>query len=292
MHLSVSPSRWRCVLLSAVAMWLAVIPAIGAQPTSSMPPDKSRFTLLDPTPRELMREMSTDRPDTTESPYTVDAGHVQLELSFFDYADDEETTTWTIAPLNLKLGLLNNTDLQFVFDPYTFTDVDDAGAGEGAGQDTEGIGNIALRLKQNLIGNDEGSIAFAVMPFVTFPSGDDAFHDDRIEGGLIFPLALELPAEFSLGLMAEVDWVRSDDGDGYATEFIHTAVLAHDLVGDLAGFIEYVGVSSSEATYTAGLVTGLTYQATDDWALDAGVRIGLSDASEDAGVFIGTSIRY
>jgi hypothetical protein len=41
------------------------------------PADKSAFSLFNPTPRELMREMSTDRPDTTESPYTVDAGHFQ-----------------------------------------------------------------------------------------------------------------------------------------------------------------------------------------------------------------------
>jgi hypothetical protein len=41
--------------------------------------DKSGYHLFRPTPRELMRELSTDRPDQTESAYTVDAGHVQLE---------------------------------------------------------------------------------------------------------------------------------------------------------------------------------------------------------------------
>ena len=42
--------------------------------------DKSIYTLFHPTPREWMREMSTDRPDQTESPNTVDAGHFQVEL--------------------------------------------------------------------------------------------------------------------------------------------------------------------------------------------------------------------
>ena len=32
-----------------------------------------------------MREFNTDRPDVTESPFTVDAGHWQLELSFVEY---------------------------------------------------------------------------------------------------------------------------------------------------------------------------------------------------------------
>ena len=42
---------------------------------ATRPPDKSGYTLFQPVPRELMREMSTDRPDQTESAYTVDAGH-------------------------------------------------------------------------------------------------------------------------------------------------------------------------------------------------------------------------
>ena len=69
-----------------------------------------------------MRELSTDRPDQTESPYTVDAGHVQVELDLVNYTYDRAagstTETLTIAPLNAKLGLLNNVDLQFVVDSY------------------------------------------------------------------------------------------------------------------------------------------------------------------------------
>jgi hypothetical protein len=70
-----------------------------------------------------MREMNTDRPDTTESAYTVDAGHYQIEMSFFDYArdraDGERTETWRFGAVNLKAGLCNQADLQIVFDSYT-----------------------------------------------------------------------------------------------------------------------------------------------------------------------------
>src|SRR5262245_65062609 len=70
--------------------------------------DKSSFCLFNPTPRELMRDMDTDRPDTTESPHTVDAGHVQAELSFADVTTDSESGTpnrsWQVAPLLLRVG--------------------------------------------------------------------------------------------------------------------------------------------------------------------------------------------
>ncbi len=37
------------------------------------------FHLFDPIPSSQMRSLSTDRPDKTESPYSVAAGHVQVE---------------------------------------------------------------------------------------------------------------------------------------------------------------------------------------------------------------------
>ncbi|MEE9212565.1 MAG: hypothetical protein V3U29_07920, partial [Phycisphaeraceae bacterium] len=36
--------------------------------------DKNGYHLFNPTPRHLMRDLSADRPDVTESPITVDAG--------------------------------------------------------------------------------------------------------------------------------------------------------------------------------------------------------------------------
>src|SRR6185436_14543161 len=88
--------------------------------------DKSKYTLFNPTPREAMREFTTDRPDKTESPYTVDAGHFQIELDLITYAHDHETArgvdvrvnAWSVVPVNFKVGLLNWMDLQTVIESY------------------------------------------------------------------------------------------------------------------------------------------------------------------------------
>src|ERR1700733_4288067 len=75
-------------------------------------PDKSAFTLFNPVPQDLMRELAPDRPDATESPYTVDAGHLQLEMDFANFTYNTtgigSVHAWNIAPVNIKLGLLNN----------------------------------------------------------------------------------------------------------------------------------------------------------------------------------------
>src|SRR6476620_8248103 len=89
--------------------------------------DKTQYTLWNPTPRSLLREFDTDRPDKTESPHTVDAGHVQLEADVVNYSYDRYNTardhtrveTLAIAPFNLKVGLCNSTDFQLVVPIYT-----------------------------------------------------------------------------------------------------------------------------------------------------------------------------
>src|SRR5215204_270598 len=150
--------------------------------------DKSRYNLFDPTPREAMREISTDRPDVTESPYTVDAGHFQVEMSLIEYVydddDDTQINEFSFAPSNLKVGLLNNVDVQFVLDPYVYQRVHTP-AGEST---NDGFGTAQARLKVNVWGNDGGDTALAVMPFVQFPTArNDLGGTDHMEGGLIIP---------------------------------------------------------------------------------------------------------
>jgi hypothetical protein len=271
------------VLLSVIACtW-------GATAAQREQIDKSQFNLFNPTPAALMREMSTDRPDTTESAYTVDAGHVQVEASFVDYTKDNDSRdfeAWSVLPTNVKLGLTNNMDVQFVFEPYVREELDDDAV--------DGFGVTQLRLKINLWGNDGDDTALALMPFVQFPTADDDFGaTDHVEGGVIFPFAMSLPREWSLGAMAELDAMRDAADEDYELQFVHTATLGHDIVGDLAGYVEYAGVASTEsgAGYIAVLGGGLTYGVNENVQLDCGVNFGLTEDADDFNVFTGISVR-
>jgi hypothetical protein len=235
-----------------------------------------------------MREMETDRPDTTESPFTVDAGHFQAEFSFLDFTHDRTdgvtTDTLVALPSTLKVGLLNNVDLQLVLDPYVNE--------RTGGVRRDGFGDTTVRLKVNLLGNDGGPVAFAVMPFVKFPTATHDLGNDHYEGGIVFPVSVELPAEFRLGAMVEIDYVR-DSGDGYGTAVLHTVAIGHKIVGELEGYVEYAGTSfvAAGATYRAVVGGGVTYGLGPDVQLDAGVNVGISDSADDLNVFAGMSFR-
>ncbi len=265
-----------------VAYGLLATPAF-AQTTHA---DKSQYTLVNPTPREQWRPMSADRPDFTESPYTVDAGAIQIELSFVNYAQDSGDQAWSFAPVNLKIGLLNDVDLQLVLNPYTHAQSED--------EDHDGFGDLQFRLKINLWGNDGGSTAFAVMPFIKLPTASDALGNDRVEGGLIFPFATETTERIGLGLMFETDFVYDDEDDGYDLDLIATGVLGFDLTDDHGLYLEGIGISSTDSgtDFRGILGVGTTYSITDDLVLDAGVNLGLTGEVNDVNLFAGMTVRF
>lgn len=269
---------------------LASLQLADAEPNEN----KDHYTLFNPTPREAMREMSTDRPDTTESPYTVDAGHVQLEMSFLEISHDaekgERTRSYDVSPMNLKLGLTNSTDLQFVFSPY----VREISSNAEGTERIEGFGDeTLLRLKQNIYGNDEGSSAFGIMPFIKFPTGNGALSNDHTEGGLIAVYSHDLNEDLSLGLMLEGDAVYNEERDSYGDEYVHTATIGYPIAGNFGGYLEYVGVlpQRSGTGYQAKASGGVNYSVSDEMVFDAGTRIGLSQSAEDQVWFIGLSVR-
>ena len=60
----------------SIVLSLAVTPALaGEAGDAAVSPDKNQYNLFNPTPDELMRELNADRPDKTDCPFTVDAGH-------------------------------------------------------------------------------------------------------------------------------------------------------------------------------------------------------------------------
>jgi Putative MetA-pathway of phenol degradation len=290
-------ARVSTLALLALATLAVVRFADGAQAG-----DKSQYTLFNPTPKELMREMTTDRPDKTESPYTVDAGHFQFEMDLVNYTFDRERAggvdtrvdAFAIAPINLKVGLCNQADLQVVVETWNYVRTETSGAGATLHQ--RGFGDVTTRLKYNFWGNDGGKTAFAAMPFVKLPTNQDELGNNSVEGGLILPLAVGLPLDFGMGLMTEFDFNRDATGGGRHTEFVNSVTFSHErlLVRDLGGYVEFFSLVSAESgsRWIGSVDLGLTYGLSENVRLDAGVNIGVTKAADDLNPFVGLSWRF
>lgn len=266
-------------------------------PSRSIAPDKSGYTLFQPTPQEFMRELSTDRPDKTESPYTVDAGHFQLEMDFANFTASDSggvrTRAWNVAPINLKVGLLNQVDLQFIFDGYLHVRTHDRKA-RPAPMTQSGLGDFTTRLKINLWGDDGGATAFALLPFIKFPTNTDGVGNNAVEGGMLFPLAVKLPADFNLGTEAGIGVFRNAEGGGRHGEFIQSITVGRPIAGKASAYAEFFSSLSTErhAGWIGTVDAGVAYLVTENIQLDAGCNFGVTPAADDFNPFTGISIRF
>lgn len=266
----------------------------------AMAADKSSYHWFNPTPRDEMRELSTDRPDQTESPYTVDAGHIQIEADIVKHTYNREkfhgenkvSRQWDLANTNVKLGLTNSTELQLI--TANFVDLTESDKSAGARRQAEGFGDTLVRVKHNFWGNDSGEDAFSLMPYLKVPTNVNNTSSDDLEGGLIVLYALDLGQDYSLGLMPQFDMLKDRDGGGYHPSFLHTAALSRDWGAGFSTYYEFFvqkGTDSKDL-WNVMFDTGATYLLTPDVQLDAGVNIGLTKAANDYQPFIGITVRY
>jgi hypothetical protein len=291
MNINTQPWNWLKLLVVSIL-------AINTQGVWAQS-DKSQYHLFNATPKEQMRELSTDRPDKTESPYTVDAGHFQIETDVIIFTQDKsqdagvETKTKSFSPMvsNLKVGLTNSIDLQAILSPYQSEETTTTGSPT---EKKNGFGDTLIRLKYNICGNDGGDVALGLMPFAKIPTNSDALGNKKVEGGLILPIALSLPRGWSMGLMAQLNRNKNDADDNFHTESISSITAGHDIVGDLAGYLEFFSLSSdeAEASWVATADIGFTYAVTPDLQLDAGANIGLTRSADDLNPFLGVSARF
>lgn len=271
---------WRC--------WTAGLLASAGWGDALRAADKAGYTLANPTPAAEMREMSTDRPDATESPFTVDAGHTQLEMDFVAWGQDKEagvrTTTVGAGAFNVRLGLRNDVEAGIFVAPYVRQK-------EQPGGTIAGFGDVTLRTKVNLWGNDGGRTAGGLILDVTLPTARRGLGSAWASGDVIFPLAVTLGSGWDLGAMTGVAYQHRDRGAGGTATWINTATLGRELSKSVSGYVEITS-AAGEGPHAATFDAGVAWQCAADTQLDVGVNLGLSRAADDVVLFTGLSRRF
>lgn len=249
---------------------------------------KSRFHLFHPTPEKLMRDFVTDRPDATESPISLDAGHFQFETDLFKTERNNNHGIRTINnyynAANFKFGITNNLDVQFIFNTVSTSVIKTPVNNE---KSTKFGGNFTLRAKQNLWGNDGRKTAFAILPFLNFPERPSG----KFSGGIVFPLAITLSNGWDLGTEIETDIVNDQLGNKYLFDFSFSVTTSHSLTKNLSFFAEGVASRNNAIkTYEYFLDGGLVYNLEKNINIDTGFYYGIKNISSKT-YFLGVSIR-
>lgn len=282
------------LLISTAALF--VTPALAEDAPA---PDKSGYTIFNPTPVDQMRSFSTDRPTKSDTPYTVDAGHYQYEADFlswtYDHHNTAQTTTsnFVVGDPTLKAGLTNNVDLEMALAPLNFNQ------SHVRGTTTEntaaGFGDVYTRLKYNLFGNDSGDYALALTPYVKAPTAAHNVGNGHWEGGFYAPFVAALPRDWTLNITSEMDVLENTALNGYHTNFSNLINFSHSVFDpSVTGYVEFWSdVNNDQGAspqYTADFA--VSWVVKDNLQLDAGINVGLNKAANDLQPYFGISQRF
>jgi hypothetical protein len=260
--------------------------------------DKSGYTLFNPVPDDLLRKFAPDRPTKGFSVRTVDAGHFEIETDLVNYTYSKylgvTTRNYQALDPTFKLGVTNWMDVEVQFNGLQYTQMFDGGPMPNF-QNSTGFGDVFLRTKINLLGNDSGPVGFALIPYVKLPSSTPLISNGAVEGGLIAPLALR-PADFIVTLMTEVDDLKSATSNNRYANFVNLVSVSHGVPGT-EGINAMVELFSSVGTDpgTAPIYTldfGMNFRLSQHIILDVGLNLGLNSAAPKAQVYTGISARF
>ena len=238
-----------------------------------------------------LRELTTDRPDATESPFTVDAGRVQLEMDAASFTrnrlDGVRTTEWVLAPFNVRLGLTPEFEIGVFVTPHVHVT---ERLRNGPKTTTRGLGDTTLRAKFNFRGNDGGDTVLGLIADMKLPTASRGLGNDKVEYALALPVAFEVGAGWEGAAMTSVG-MNHLGPRGYQPVWSNTITFARDLAPDLGGFLELtsaVGDGRHVATFNCGLTRALG----PGTQLDVGAYIGISRTAPDLTLFVGVSRKF
>ncbi len=260
-------------------------------------PDKSQHWLLNPVPADQMRDFNTDRPTKANVPYTVDAGHFQYEtdiVNFATLATGQISINTLLTPNpTFKVGLTNNTDLEV--NAPTSVGVHTFNAATNVSSTTWGIGDVFIRAKVNLWGNDGGKSALALIPYVKAPTAPAGIGNGATEGGLIAPVSFSLPDDFTLVFNSEVDALKNSADNGRHANFVNLVNISRTVVKDVTMYVELWSDYNNDPGQRT---TQLSFDMAVAWVVrpnlqvDFGADVGLTNSTPNIQVIAGISQRF
>lgn len=234
----------------------------------------------------------TDRPSKANAPCTTPAGHVQIETDVLNWSrafaggGAAETTLFTNP--TLKYGVSKHLDVELNWAPWDRV----TSTMQGRTVTAASVGDLFARAKWAVI--KDGAFSLSLLPYVKLPTAGPGVGNGRVEGGLIAPMSIGLPARFTLTLGPELDALENADRTGAHVNLIDVvdvsrAVGRWTFYGELWNDQDFDPARPTTQT-TADVAAA--YLATRTVQLDAGANFGLDRAAPQQQYYLGVSKRF
>jgi len=241
------------------------------------------------------REYCPERPGLDTPACTIAPGKISVETSIADWTRDDQPGSREdnilFGDTLVRVGVSDTIEARIGWTPFGHDRMRDS-----TGVDSvNGVGDVSLGMKANLLNPDGSGISVSVLPFVTLPVGRSSIGAGDWGAGFLVPVTYEISDTVSLDLTPEIDAAVDQDGNGRHLAYSSTAGLAFKVAKDftLTGEVQALRDNDPDQHATQALAAlSLAWMANDDLQFDILGAAGLNDDTPDTRVYAGISRRF
>ena len=222
--------------------------------------------------------IQTDRPDQTETPFTVPKNHFQMENGFSFERTDNSTKSFTNPSILFKYGISDYFEVGLITEFTTIS----------SDKTITGLNPVTLRIKEKI--SDEKGIlpTTSFIGYLTIPHfATDNFKATYYAPAFKFTMQHTLSEKFSLGYNLGAEW----DGESPYPIFIYTITTDYSITNKFSIFSEIYGFAPEKSKADHRIDCGLSYLIRPNVSLDFSGGIGLTDNAPKYFLSTGFSFR-
>ena len=211
----------------------------------------------------LMAQIDADRPDHTESAYTVPQGALQIESGIqigVEESDDISIRHMLLPSTLFRYGVVKGMELRLEHNFETIKSGD---------QKSEGFSDLKIGTKINLLSSEKTAIAF--LTHVVIPTGSMGFTNDTWGTSSIIAVAHDLTEHMELGYNIGYDYMGYGSGD-----LTYSLVLGIDLNDKVGIYVEPYGEINDLKEHFANANAGVMYLVNNNLQLDLSFGTGIN----------------
>jgi len=229
--------------------------------------------------------METDRPDQTESPFTVKHKYFQVEVGVV-VIKDQGLSAFALPTVLWKYGICRNFELRLI----TELNIIETPLLVPEGNDfITGLTPVQIGGKLKMF-EEKGFLPKTSLLFhIGIPkAASKKFQATKWAPSFIFSMQHTLSENVGLGYNLGFEW----DGESNKPYFIYTIAPGFNLGKKWYSFIEFFGAARKGGPPQNNIDSGVGYYINDNVKLDASLGFGINDAAIDHFFGLGVSFRF
>lgn len=222
--------------------------------------------------------IQTDRPDQTETPFTVPANHFQMENGFSFEQTDNNTQSFTEPSILFKYGLSEHFELGVITEFATIK----------SNQSVSGLSPVTFRFKEK-IADEQGLLPVtSFIGYLAVPCfATDNFKATYFAPAFRFTIQHTLSDKLSLGYNIGAEW----DGETAEPTFIYTLTTGFSITAKVGAYAEVYGFAPQQSKADHRFDCGFNYLLKPNVLIDISGGVGLTENAPDYYVAAGFSFR-